>query len=138
MKKALEVGTQRWAEALRDAANVHPLLRDLAAGFSSTIGLAFLEDDDHPTRQVIVHVESGTVTAVVPVGADEFLSAAVRLSATCAIWEGVLAGLTEPLRAIVLRRLQVDGNRLVLVRGLPTAKALIEAAKQLDADFAHA
>lgn len=138
MGKVLEVGTEPWTQALRDAANAHPLLRELSAGFTSSIGLAFLEDAGHPTRRVVVDVASGVVASVRPVEVDEFDRAAVRLSATCDTWEGVLQGLTEPLRAIVLQRIHVEGNRLVLVRGLPTAKALIEAAKQLDADFADA
>lgn len=138
MKPSMEVGTEPWTSALRDAANAHPLLRELASGFSATIGLGFLEDEAHPTRRVVVHVESGVVTSVEPL-VDEatFASADVRLTATCDAWESVLGGLTEPLRAIVLRRVSMDGDRLLLVRGLPTVKALIEAAKQLDADFAH-
>ncbi len=138
MGKNLEVGTEAWARALRDAANVHPLLRELCAGFTATVGLGFLEDESHPTRRVVVEVADGVIDDVRPVAEDEFDRAEVRLSGTCEAWETVLGGLTEPLRALVLRRIDTQGDRLVLLRAMPTMKALIEAAKQLDADFAHA
>lgn len=138
MAGSLEVGTQPWAEALRNAANAQPLLRELSAGFTSTIGLGFLQDEHHPTRRVVVHVDRGVVASVQVVDEAAFAEAAVRLTATCEAWQGILDGLVEPLRALILHRIQTDGDRLVLLRGLPTAKALIEAAKQLDADFAHA
>lgn len=134
----LEVGTDAWATALRNAANAQPLLRELSAGFTATIGLGFLADDEHPTRRVVVHVDRGVVASVEVVDAEAFDRAAVRLTATCQAWESILDGLVEPVRAVILHRISTEGDRLVLLRGLPTCKALIEAAKQLDADFAHA
>lgn len=133
----LEVGTQDWAEALRDVANRLPLLRDLSGGLSATVGLAFLEDEHHPTRRAIVRIDAGVVVEAREADEPSFDEADVRLSAACDTWGSILEGAIEPLRAIVLKRIRMDGDRLVLLRFLPTAKALIEAARELDADFAR-
>lgn len=134
----LEVGTRSWAEALRDVANRLPLLRELAGGFSATFALAFLEDDDHPTRRTLVRIEDGVVVEADEVDEATFATADVRLTAECQAWGALLDGSIEPLRAILLRRVRMDGDRLLLLRGLPSAKALIEAARELDADFTSA
>lgn len=133
----LEVGTQAWAEALRDVANRLPMLRDLSAGFTATIGLGFLEDDAHPTRRTVVRIEGGVVVAADEADEQVFATADVRLTAACDAWGALLDGAIEPLRAIVLKRVKMEGDKLVLLRGMPSAKALIEAARELDADFAQ-
>ncbi len=133
----LEVGTSEWTSALREAANRRPMLRELASGFTASIALGFQADDQHPDRRVLIEIDAGIVTDAHPAEQDEFATADVRLEAPCDAWEQMLGGLTEPLRAIVLRRVHVEGDKLLLVRGLPSVKALIEAAKELDASFAH-
>lgn len=134
----LEVGTRSWAQALRDMANRQPMLRDISAGFCATIGLGFVDEHEELTRRTVLRIEGGVVVDADEVDLPEFELADVRLTAACPAWGAILGGAIEPLRAIMLRQVTMEGDKLVLLRGMPSAKALIEAARALDADFAGA
>lgn len=134
----LEVGSKQWAQALRELVNDLPLLREIGGDFSASYGLCFEVDDPDEgsdTRRAIIRIESGVVTDADEVDEAAYDRADVRLRAGCDAWGQVLDGVVEPLKAILLGRVKMDGDRLLLMRGLPSAKALIEAARELDAEF---
>ncbi|MFT5224020.1 MAG: putative sterol carrier protein, partial [Glaciecola sp.] len=56
----------------------------------------------------------------------------------CTVWQTVLQGAVEPMHAIMVRHMFMEGDKILLLRGLPSAKALIEAARGLEADFTSA
>lgn len=128
-----EVGTQPWLDALRAAVNEGTELAGAARGWSVRLGLSFEPDTGAP-RHVALDIEDGKcVNAIEDDGAYD--SADVRIAGPCQMWATVFEGAIEPIRSIVTNRLRVDGNQLLLVRAMPTAKALIEAAKKIEARF---
>jgi len=129
-----EVGTQPWLDALRAAVNAGGELTVAARGWSVRLGLGFEGGDGTPVHHVALEIQDGQcVAAISDRGAYE--EADVRISGPCGTWGEVLDGAIEPIRSIMLHRLRVEGNKLLLVRAMPTAKVLIEAAKRIEARF---
>lgn len=125
------IGSEQWLAAVRDAINASDVFRERAAGWDSPVGLAF-RDADGADRHVLLHLVDGACEQAEVVDAESFEAAEIRIAGPVDRWYRVLTGRMDPLRCLVLHRLELVGDPLRVVKFLPAAKALLAAAVTVD------
>lgn len=132
-----ELGTRRWVEAYRRALDQSETLRDAAADWSPTVAFAFEAEGDEPTRYVRVELDEGVCRGVEIVDEDGFAAAPYRIAGPYSRWRELARGDTEPLRALLFRRLRFNGDLTPVLRHAPAVCALLnclDTGAPLDAE----
>lgn len=130
-----ELGTQAWLDAFRDAVNSSERYRETAQGWRWPVGLAFLgAADGASTRHVHLDLYEGVCRRAEVVDEDVFATATFRILGPYDRWSQILDGRLEPMKALVLKRLRLEGDLLTVLRYMPAAKALLECTCRIDTD----
>lgn len=134
----MELGTRDWVAAAEQAVNASAAYHRSGAGWRWPLGLAFLPDvpEDQPTRFAIMDLHDGRCRDAYPSGRRDFEQAPFRLAATYRSWRRVLQEGVDPMRCILLRELDMQGDRLTALRYLPAAKALLDAVGTVEVETA--
>jgi putative sterol carrier protein len=128
------LGTQPWLDAVREAINASEDYANAANDWDWPVGLAFRGEGDVPTRLCVLDLVAGVCRDATVADEATFAAAPFRISASLDRWLEVLEGRFEPMRALVLHRLQCEGDRLTLVRHMACAKALLEAVRTVEVE----
>lgn len=136
----MELGTPAWLAAVSRVLNDSEDYRRSASGWRWPLGLAFLpgDDPDRSPRYGILDLHEGHCTDARPTDRRGFEHAPFRLSATYRGWCHVLDEGADPMRCILVRELDLAGDRLTALRYLPAAKALLHAVATIDRDVTAA
>lgn len=129
----MELGSQEWLAAIRDAINDSEAFAQSGKAWNRPLGLRFVGRDGAPTRCVVLDLEAGRCVEARLAGDDEFDDLPFTLSATYDRWARVLTHELDLMRCIVLNRVQFRGDRIVAMRFLPAAKALLDACAEVEA-----
>jgi len=129
--------TQPWADAIRDAINASDAYRAVAGTWTWPVALvldatpAFGYAD--PTA-VLFELDRGHCTSarMVPV---ESASAPFVLRAPYGVWKKIVRGLTDPVMAIALRQVHLQGSLTTLMLHAGAAKALVACARTVPTHF---
>ncbi|MDX1510675.1 MAG: SCP2 sterol-binding domain-containing protein [Nitriliruptorales bacterium] len=124
-----ELATDDWLTAFQEAINESSTYHQAGERWDSRLGLAFLADEQHDdNRYVVLELREGRCERAEFVTADEFERSTYRLAGPWTRWQQLANGRLEPLKAIVLKRIEVVGDLLRIAGFLPAAKALLECA----------
>lgn len=128
----LHLGTQPWLDAYREAINASESYARAGQGWRWPLGLGFLGDTSAATRFAVLDLHDGSCRSAQVVDEVAFEAAPFKISASYSRWEQVMEGVLEPMRALLLKRLDCGGDTLTVIRFLPAAKAMLEAARSVD------
>lgn len=129
--------TQAWADALRAAINVDEAYRAAAANW--TWPVAFVLDAapelGYPGDAVVeFDLHRGSCTAARILQPSE-ITAPFVLRASYAVWKRVVRGITDPVMAIALRQVVLQGSLSTLMLHARAAKALVSCARTVPTHF---
>jgi putative sterol carrier protein len=129
--------TQPWADALKDAINASSAYRAVAGSWTWPVVLvldatpAFGYADSVAVR---FELDRGTCSDARVVPADD-ATAPFVLRAPYAVWKKVVRGITDPVMAIALRQVALEGSLATLMLHAPAAKALVACARAVPTHF---
>ncbi|HEY3287650.1 MAG TPA: hypothetical protein VGJ96_11100 [Gemmatimonadaceae bacterium] len=129
--------TQTWADALRNAINGNAAYRAAAVGWTWPIALvleAAPQFDYHADTAVQFMLERGTCTdarVVDPSG----VTAPFVLRAPYAVWKRIVRGALDPVMAVALRQVSLQGSLTTLLLHAGAAKALVACARLVPTHF---
>jgi len=137
---ALRFGSAAWAEALRDALNASSEYRNAAAkwgtGFNGNIMLAFEAGDGlSAPLHLFLALAAGRCERAEFVPAPSHPEAGFTLRARYAVWRDVLGRRMLAAQAILTGKMDVDGDRITLLRHAGANRALIHVTASLDTEF---
>lgn len=130
-----ELGTEPWLRALQRRLNESDAYHRAAAGWRWPLGLGFLAEGDAPTRLARLSISAGHCEEISLVDQDEFDEIPFALRGPYSSWARVAEGGIEPMKAIVLKRIEFRGDTLVAMKYLPAAKELLACACELDTEI---
>lgn len=130
----MQLGTREWAHAVCAAVNESDAYREAAAGWRWPLSLCFEGEGDVATGYVRFDLQDGRCRGADVCDREAFGDSPFRISGPYARWGQVLEGGVEPMKALLLRRLRLEGDLLTAMRYLPAAKALIECASGVETD----
>lgn len=129
--------TQPWADAVRAAINADAAYRAAAVNWTWPVALVL---DAAPNlgyadeAAVEFDLDRGHCTAV-RVLAPSAITAPFVLRAPYAVWKKVVQGLTDPVMAIALRKIALQGSLSTLLLHVGAAKALVACARTVPTHF---
>jgi putative sterol carrier protein len=129
--------TQRWADLLKDAINASDTYRAVAGTWTWPVVLvldatpAFGYADPAAVR---FELDRGTCTSARMIPVDD-AAAPFVLRASYAVWKRVVHGVTDPVMAIALRQIKLQGSLSTLMLHMSAAKALIACARTVPTHF---
>ncbi|MCX5762330.1 MAG: Fis family transcriptional regulator [Gemmatimonadetes bacterium] len=129
--------TQPWADALREAINADAAYRAVAANWTWPVALVLdaAPDLGYATDAAVefaLHRGDCTSARVVEY-AD--INAPFVLRAPYAVWKKVVRGITDPVMAIALRQITLQGSLSTLMMHAGAAKALVACARTVPTRF---
>lgn len=133
----MQLGTPAWLAAAAQAVNASESYRRDGAGWRWPLGLAFVPDDDstrEPSRYALLDLHDGHCHGARPTDRRSFEQAPFRLAASYGSWRRVLQEGADPMRCILLKELDLQGDRLTALRYLPSAKALLDAISTVEVE----
>ena len=129
--------TQSWADSLKDAINASETYRTIAATWTWPVVLvldatpAFGYADPAAVR---LDLDRGTCIAARVVPVDD-VAAPYVLRASYAVWKKVVRGRTDPVMAIALKQISLQGSLSTLMLHASSAKALVACARTVSTHF---
>jgi len=129
--------TQPWADALRDAINADRVYRAAAANWTWPVALvleAIPELGYAEPAAVEFDLDRGTCTAVRTL-APVAVTAPFVLRAPYAVWKRIVRGVTDPVMAVVLRQVSLQGSLSTLMRHSAAARLLVTCARGIPTRF---
>lgn len=129
--------TQPWADALRHAINGDDAYRAAARGWTWPIALvldAAPEFGYHAETAVQFELDRGDCTGV-RVVEPAAITAPFVLRAPYAVWKRIVRGVTDPVMAVALRQVSLQGSLSTLMSHAGAAKALIACARRVPTHF---
>jgi putative sterol carrier protein len=136
---AMEVFTQEWAEACRDALNAHEGYRREGAQWESAVVLVMSPDAAAgvPTQRAFHLDLAGGGCRAVRVATDEDLATApFVLAADPSGWREVVGGGADPVGLLMRGRLRLmRGGLMQLAKHAGAAKELLAATAQVPSRF---
>lgn len=129
--------TQPWADALRDAINADTAYAAAAANWTWPVTLVLdaapdLGYDADVAVRFDLHRGACHDARVVPL-AD--IDAPFVLRAPYAVWKKVVRGITDPVMAIALKQVTLQGSLSTLMMHAGAAKALVACARTVPTHF---
>lgn len=129
--------TQPWADSLKDAINANDAYRAVATTWIWPVVLVL--DATPPfgypePAAVLFELDRGNCTAARVVPVDDAVAPFV-LRAPYAVWKRVVRGLTDPVMAIALRQISLQGSLSTLMLHAAAAKALVACARTVPTHF---
>lgn len=130
-------GSAAWAEALRQQLNASSEYRHAAArwgeDFNGDMLLVFEADTSHPrTQRLLLQLERGSCAGAEFVEDSPAQQAGFVLRAPFALWQQILERKTLAATAILTGKMQVEGDRLKLLRHTAAHRALIHCTAAVD------
>ena len=137
---SLTFGTEAWAAALAEKLNVSSEYRNAAAkwgdGFNGNVLLVFEADAAlATTRALFVELAKGSCRGASFVAGISHPDAGFGLRAPFSVWRDVLSRKTLAATAILTGKMQVEGDRMTLLKHTAAHRALIACAAALDTEF---
>jgi putative sterol carrier protein len=129
--------TQPWADALRTVINADTAYRTSSAGWSWPVALVLSAQPDlgyQNDTAVEFALEAGQCAAVRLCDPIE-VSAPFVLRAPYAVWKRIVRGALDPVMAVALRHVSLQGSMGTLLQHAGTAKALIACARAVPTRF---
>ena len=129
--------TQSWADALRAAINTDAAYRAAATNWTWPVALvldAAPELGYADAAAVEFDLHRGTCTSV-RVLTPSAITAPFVLRASYAVWKKVVQGFTDPVMAIALRTIALEGSLITLMMHAGAAKALVACARTVPTHF---
>lgn len=124
-----QLATDDWLVALKDEINRSSDYHQAGGRWESSLGLAFLSDEhDDRDAYVVLDLRDGRCEHAALVSEEEYRESTYRLAGSWERWLQLAGGRLEPLKAIILKRLEFGGDLLRMAGFLPAAKALLECA----------
>jgi putative sterol carrier protein len=124
-----DIATDEWLKAFKDEINDSSSFEEQGRRWDASLGLAFLPDEhDARSRYVVLELHDGRCGRAEFVPEGEYEKSSYRLSGPWDRWRQLTEGRLEPLKAIVLKRIDFGGDLLRMATFLPAAKALLECA----------
>lgn len=120
------IGSDEWLDEVCRAVNASTTFRERARGWHQPVGLGF--EDHGKAWWAMLHLDDGMCTGAEAVDHDTFAAAELRISGSVDRWLRLLTGGIDPLRCLMLQRLELVGDPLRTLKFLPAAKALLAAA----------
>lgn len=129
--------TQAWADAVRDTINDDAHYRTVAAEWSWPVALvleAVPEFGYASDAAVEFALNRGRCTAAAVVDPAS-LDVPFVLRARYAVWKRIVLGITDPVIALLLRQVTLDGSLSTLMLHAGAAKALVACARRVPTEF---
>lgn len=129
--------TQPWADAVRRSINDDAHYRAAAANWSWSIAFvleAAPEFGYANDAAVEFALDRGTCTAAAVVD-PAIIGAPFVLRARYAVWKRIVRGITDPVMALVLRQVSLEGSLSTLMMHVGAAKALVACAQRVPTEF---
>lgn len=129
--------TQAWADALHDAINADPAYRAAAARWTWPVALVLEATPDlgYPAECIVeFDLDRGTCTAVRMIERAA-LGAPFVLSASYAVWKRIVRGALDPVMAVALKQVALQGSLSTLMLHAGAAKALVACARTVPTHF---
>lgn len=124
------LGTASWLSEIQDAINASDSFRDRASAWNEPLALGL--DGANGSWFARLHLADGRCERVEVVDEEDFLDAKVRIRGPEDRWEQVLTARVDPLRCLLLHRLELVGDPLRTMKFLPAAKALLSACASVE------
>lgn len=129
--------TQPWAEALRDAINVNVAYHAVAGDWTWPVALILNAARDLGYADDVAvefDLNCGTCTAVRVLSPTE-VTAPFVLRASYPVWKRIVRGKTDPMMAVALRQVTLQGSLTTLMLHAGAAKALVACARNVPTHF---
>ena len=127
-----KVFNKEWAESFCEKLNLNDEYRIAASEWEWPIILK-LEDEN---KGVYLDLYKGNCNNVRPAGEPDFENAEFVITASKETWEKILTGKTDPVTAIMIKKLKLEkGSMAELVKNVNAAKELVNSAKQVETEF---
>lgn len=129
--------TQPWADALREAINGDAAYRAAAANWTWPVALVLDAAPDLGYADdcaVEFGLDRGTCTSAQAM-APSAVTAPFVLRAPYATWKRIVRGVTDPVMAIALKQVTLQGSLSTLMMQAGAAKALVACARTVPTHF---
>jgi putative sterol carrier protein len=124
-----QLATDDWLVALKEEINRSSDYHQAGGRWDSSLGMAFLADEhDDRDAYVVLDLREGRCERAAFVSEDQYRQSTYRLAGPWDRWHQLCGGRLEPLKAIILKRLEFGGDLLRMAGFLPAAKALLDCA----------
>ena len=129
--------TQPWADALRAAINTDLAYREAAINWTWPVALVLdatpeLGYADDAAVEFDLHRGACTAVRVLTTSA---ITAPFVLRAPYMVWKKVVQGLSDPVMAIALKKIALEGSLSTLMMHAGAAKALVACARTVPTHF---
>lgn len=129
--------TQPWADALRVAINDNQAYRAAATEWIWPVALVLtatpdLGYADDVALEFTLHRGDCTAATILPTGS---VTAPFVLRASYGMWKKVVRGLVDPVMAVALKQIDIEGSLSTLMLHAGAAKALVACARTVPTHF---
>ena len=132
----MEVFTDPWADRFREEINRSESFRTHGASWDSPIALEMSFRGRAEPRRVLLHLHQGSCTSASCACADSDDGVDLIIRTDVSGWQRILAGRMDPIWGIMSGKLRIaKGSLSQLIPFARAAKALVESAARIDADF---
>ncbi len=131
---AIEILSDAWATAWREALNGSTAYREAAASWEGAVVAAVRAEPERgvPARAVFLDLWHGVCRAARLASEADRETARYVLTASAATWNELLTGSLDPISAVMSGRLELTkGSVMALLPHVAAAKELLVAAKSL-------
>ncbi|MBZ5587324.1 MAG: SCP2 sterol-binding domain-containing protein [Acidobacteriia bacterium] len=132
----MEILTEAWATAWRDALNTSATYREAAASWEGAVVAAVRGEPERgiASRAVFLDLWHGACRAARPATDADIETARYVLTASASTWADLLGGALDPVSAVMGGRLELTkGSVMALLPHLAAAKELVAAARSVAA-----
>ncbi len=129
--------TQPWADALRAVINADSAYRTAAANWTWPVALVLEAETalGYPVDTAVEFDLSRGTCAAVRVLRPSAATAPFVLRASYAVWKRIVRGALDPVLAVALRQVRLQGSLSTLMLHVGAAKALIACARAVPTQF---
>ena len=132
----MEVFTDSWTARFREEINRSASFRTHGATWEAPIALEMSFRGRAKPRRVVLHLHRGTCEEAHCATPDSGEDLELVIRTDVAGWQRILAGRMDPIWGIVSGKLKlVQGSLTDLIPFAQAAKALVDSAALIDADF---
>lgn len=136
MGNPIPFATDAWIKRLRDECNRSESYREAARNWEGDI-FFIVEPDGHLEKPVYMYMDlyHGQCRCAFMADNDQVKDPEFRVSGPMSVWRAIAERKMDPIKAVLTRKLSVQGNMAKVMRNVKAANELVNCTARFETEF---